>query len=54
MGKHREKSVVQLKPPSYQPSKAELEEDISIDATPQELLRAVVREVRIETVDEDA
>ena len=41
MGENREKPVVRLKPSSYQPSKAELEEDVAIEATPQELLRAV-------------
>ena len=53
MRKTREKLAVRLKPSSYQPSKAELEEDIAIDTTPENLLRAVVREVRIER-DENA
>ena len=44
------KPAVRLKPSSYQPSKAELEEDMRIDATPEALLRAVVRDVKIETV----
>jgi len=37
--------VVRLKPSSYQPSKAELEEEVHIDVTLQELLHAVVRDV---------
>ena len=48
MEKTRDKPAVRLKPSSYQPSKAEMEEDIGIDTTPENLLRAVVREVRIE------
>ena len=35
----------------YQPTKAEMEEDISIDATPEELLRAVVMEVELMVID---
>ena len=45
-----DKPIVRLRPSSYQPSKAELEEEVRIDATPQELLRAVVRDVKIERV----
>ena len=44
---------VRLKPSSYQPSKAELEEDVRIDATPEALLAAVVRSVEIE-IDKEA
>ena len=36
-----------MKPHSYQPSKAELEESIRIDATPEQLAKAVVTPVRI-------
>ncbi len=39
--------VVRIKPSSYQPPKAELEEDVRIDATPEELARAVLRQVRV-------
>ena len=53
MEKTRGKPAVRLKPSSYQPSKAEMEEDIGIDTTPENLLRAVVRDVRIE-YDENA
>ena len=42
-----------IQPSSYQPSKAEMEEDIGIDTTPEDLLRAVVCDVRIE-YDENA
>ena len=44
----KDKPAVRLKPSSYQPSKAEMEEDIGIDTTPEDLLRAVVCDVRIE------
>jgi hypothetical protein len=46
------RSTVRLKPSKYQPSKADLEEDIRIDATPEELARAVLRPVRIVTEDD--
>jgi len=36
--------------PSYQPNKAELEEDLRIDATFEELTAAVVRPVKIRYV----
>ena len=48
-----DKSVVRLKPHRYKPSKAKLEEEIVIrnadgsTPTPQELMRAAVRDVRI-------
>ena len=32
---------VKVKPNSYQPSKAELEEDVSVNATPEEVARAM-------------
>ena len=41
-----ERRTVRVKPHSYQPSKAELEEPIKIDATPEELAAAVLRPVR--------
>ena len=39
--------VVRIKPSGYQPSKTELEEDVRVDATPDELARAVLRQVRV-------
>jgi len=42
-----EKPTVRIKPGSYYPTKKELEEDVSIDATPEELAAAVLRSVRI-------
>ena len=43
--KNEPKPVVELMPSSYLPSKAELEEEVHIDATPEELARAVLRQV---------
>lgn len=39
--------TVRLKKSSYQPSKAELEEEVRIDATPEELAKALGRKVNI-------
>ena len=39
--------IVRVKPHSYQPSKAELEEDAHIDATPDELAETVLRPVKV-------
>ena len=39
--------VVEVVHPSYQPSKAELEEDMRIDATFEEAVQALTRPVRI-------
>ena len=39
--------VIRVKPHAYQPSKAELEEPIHINATPKQLATAVVTPVRI-------
>ena len=41
------KPVVTLKHPSYQPSKAEMEEDVRVDVSFQELTKAVVRDVEV-------
>ena len=35
------KNAVRMKPHSYQPSKAELEEDVSINATPEDVASAM-------------
>ena len=39
--------TVRVKPHSYQPSKAELGEPVKIDATPEQVARAVLRPVKI-------
>jgi hypothetical protein len=43
--------TVRIKRSSYQPSKKQLEEEIKIDATPEQLARAVGRQVNIEYED---
>ena len=42
--------TVEVRESSYQPSKAELEEDVSIDATPDEVARALTRTVNVRRV----
>ena len=49
----QDRRTVRLRPASYQPTKAEIEEDMSIDATPDELARAVFRPVNIEPIGKD-
>lgn len=43
----KDKHEVRVKPHSYQPSKAELNELVKIDATPDALARALLRPVKI-------
>lgn len=43
----KRKKTVKVKPMSYQPSKAELEADVSIDTTPDKLVKAVVEGVHL-------
>ena len=47
------KPVVWLKPTTYQPSKAELEEDMRIGASPEELADAVLRPVVVKRIGKD-
>ena len=42
------KDAVRVKPYSYQPSKAELEEDVSVNATPEEVRAALMRPVVVQ------
>ena len=42
------KPKVRVKPYRYQPSKAELEEDISVDATPEDVRAALMRPVVVQ------
>lgn len=39
--------TVEIPPQDYQPSKAELEEDVSIDATPEEMARRLMQPVKV-------
>ena len=43
----KDKPTVWLKPQTYQPSKAELEADMSIDTTPEELARVAFQPVAV-------
>ena len=37
----KKKPIVRVRPSAYQPNKAELEEDVSVNATPEEIARAM-------------
>ena len=41
------KPIVSVKSSSYQPSKAELEEDVSVNATPRQLAEAALATVEV-------
>ena len=41
------KPEVRVKPHDYQPRKAGLEEPVHIDATPEEVIRAAFRQVKV-------
>ena len=42
------KKTVKILPETYKPTKKELEEDVRIDATPGQLVKAVVQSVNVE------
>ena len=48
--KPAEPPVIELVHPSYQPSKAELEEDLRVDATFEEAVQALAQPVKIRYV----
>ena len=48
-----DKPVVRVQPATYQPSKAELEEDMSIDTTPEEFARVALQPMKV-VQDDDA
>ena len=48
--KPAEPPVLELMHPSYQPSKAELEEDLRVDATFEEAVQALAQPVKIRYV----
>ena len=52
MTRPKAKPVVRLKRSGHQPTKAEMEEDVSIDATPEAVARAVLTPVGIEYEDD--
>ena len=43
----KDPTPVAVKPPTYQPTAAELKEDLSLDATPEELAEAVLESVAV-------
>lgn len=45
----RDRKVVAVRPYTYQPSKAELDADVWIAATPEELARAILQPVTVKT-----
>ena len=45
----RHKPVIDLPHCTYQPLKAELEADVSIETTPDELAKAIMRDVTLRT-----
>ena len=45
------KPVLRVRPYSYQPKKKELEEDVRVEATPDELALAILRPVKV--IDEE-
>ena len=48
-----DKPTVRVHPATYQPSKAELEEDVSIDTTPEELARVALQSMTVKIMEED-
>ena len=44
---------VRLKPSDYQPSKSEIEDDVRIDASPKDVIRAAFQQVKV-TEDKNA
>ena len=51
--KEKDLPVVEVRHHTYQPSKAELEADMSIDATPEEVARAVMQQVMVKEIREE-
>lgn len=52
MTKPKEKPIVRVRPFHYQPSKAELEADVTVDASPEEVRDALMRSVIVEETDD--
>ena len=50
---YEDKPVVRVKPATYQPTKAELEEDMSVDTTPEKLARVALQPMTVKTIGED-
>ena len=53
MSSDQSRKTLRLRSAKYQPSKAELEEDMRINATPEELARAILQPVKVEHIPDD-
>ena len=53
MTKKHTTPIVRLRPAIYQPKKAEIEEDMSINATPEELAKTAFQPVTVVTIGKD-
>ena len=53
MTKPKTKPVLWVQPMTYQPKKAEKEDDMSVNTSPEDLIRAVMRPVNIKHIGED-
>ena len=53
LGRPPRRGHVTVKPSTYQPSKAELEEDMAIDTTPEELARVALQPMTVRTIGEN-
>ena len=49
----KDKPTVRVRPATYQPSKAELEDDMAIDTTPEELARIALQPMTVKVIDKD-
>ena len=49
----KDKPTVRVQPATYQPSKAELEEDVGINTTPEEFARTALQPMTVKTIGED-
>ena len=49
----KDKPVVRVQPATYQPSKAEQEEDMAIDTTPEELALVALQPMTVKTIGKD-
>ena len=52
MTKPDAKRTVRVRPFRYQPSKAELEADVTVDASPEDIRDALMRSARVEETED--
>ena len=53
MNTKQARPIIEVRSGKYQPGKAELEEDVSIDTTPEELARVALHPMTVKTIGED-